>query len=150
MLTRLLSNTGLFRMVEEKPEIRDKLGLSTPGTWNLEGNDSQEELKAIADGLGVDLLAYASVISYGLHQDRFQGGPFARMREVARVEIEVCLYEEEGRKLTCRRGEGSAVKSANSLLVVYEDDGRLSAKCLIGEASKKAVHAALDQLLSGS
>jgi hypothetical protein len=137
-------------MVEEKPEIRKRLGLSTPETWNRQGNYSPDELKEIADGLGADMLAYASVISYGLHQDRFQGGPFAKMKEVARVEIEVCLYEEEGQKLICRSGEGSAVKSEKSVLVVYEDDGRLSAKSLIGEASKKAVDAALDQLLTRS
>jgi len=150
VLTRSLNDTGLFRIVEEKPEIRKRLGLSTPKTWNRQGNYSPDELKAIASGLDADLLAYASVISYGLHQDRFQGGPFTKIKEVARVEIEVCLYEEEGRGLICRTGEGSAVKSAKSVLVVYEDDGRLSAKCLIGEASKKAVDAALDQLLSDS
>ncbi len=150
MLTEGLYNTGLFQMQEEKREILNQLGQSTERLWNNEVIYSAEELNKIANTLNVDVVAYATVISYKTPVSGMKLGVVSRTRTVAHINIKICLFDVLSQQLICSTGKGSADAVSDGLFVEFKDDGRLSTKSLIGKASKQAIDNALNKLISNS
>lgn len=150
MLTDALFATGLFRLVEEKPEIRKKLGLEEETCWLAGLPSSPEELSRIASSYGADVVAYATVKSYKDPSSSWNLGPWSQRTDLAQLEVKACLYDSRTKQFVCSTGQGSAKFVAGGAFVEYRDDGRLSTKSLVGEASEKAVDDAVGRLLPGS
>jgi len=150
MLTEALYETGFFQLIEEKQEIRARLGVTVEDFWSRARDLSSEELGRIADMLDADVLAYGTVVEYATPESGLRLAVFSRQTNAVRIKVKVCLYEKASRELRCANGEGNAEFVGESVLFEFRDDGRLSTKSLIGEASKKGIDDALAKLLPGS
>ena len=150
MLTDGLYDTGLFRMVEEKQEIRERLGITENILWERPLTYSPEELGRISRSLRADVLAYATVASFKAPSSGMKIGLFSRKINHARVDVRVCLFETSTGKIYCSKGTGNAESVADSLLLQFQEDGQLSTMSLIGKASKKAICNALETLIPES
>lgn len=150
MLTEGLYDTGHFQMKEEKQEIRERLGLTEENLWDRPVSYSLEELNRIARTLNADVLAYATVVSFKAPSSGIKIGIFSRQKNQAQLDVRVCIFETASGKRYCTKGTGIAESVSDSLLVQFHDDGRLSTKSLIGNASQKAIRDAIEKLIPGS
>ena len=147
MLIESLSDSGRFRLMEEKPEIRERLGLTVENVWPKGVVYSQERLAEIAESLEADLLVYATVKSFNNPSSNTSIGFVSRKTTTAKLRVEVCLYERHTQELICKTGKGGAKFVADGILVQYQDDGQLSTQSLIGKASKQAIDDAVARLI---
>ncbi len=150
MLSEALYDTGKFQMLEEKRAIRDRLDLSQETIWKEGVRTTPEDLQRFAEALDADAVACATVTSYRVPTSGVSAGFFSRSKAMARLEIQVCIYQRATGHLFCRTGKGSADFVVDGLFVSYRDDGRLSTKSLIGKASKEAIENAIGNLMNPS
>jgi len=150
MLTEAIYDTGFFHLVEEKPAIRERLGIQEKDIWEGRIDFSEGRLNEIAEALHADVIAYATIKSFKTPTSNTSVGVFSRTKFEARAEVTICIYDKDQGQSYCASGKGRTHHVADGLLVAFLDDGRLSTKSLIGKASKMAIDHALKKLLPDS
>ncbi|MFC2089037.1 hypothetical protein ACFLSX_05485, partial [Calditrichota bacterium] len=139
ILSQLFYESGYFTMLEEKPEIRQKLNKMVSGIWTLNQEDYnfENDAKSIKE-FGADFVAYGKVYYYGKPRMRVSLGPLHMRKNSVIIKVEITLEDLKSGKTISERGEGQSKTTANSALFKFREDHVDLDKTNIGNATKKA------------
>ena len=141
-------DTGAFTIIEEKPEIQEKLSAISQGMWNSDskkydiGKEAEE-----AKIMGAKYIAYGRVYYFGRPQTKLTVGLLqARVSETI-IRIEIVLQNVENGKKIKKSGSGKTETTANSILFEVRDDSVLFDETAVGIATRKAISEAVADII---
>jgi hypothetical protein len=147
MLAQAVSATGLFALVEEKPEIKAKLEQIARNAWT--GKDGTKLLESASVELrqgGARFMASGKVCYFGRPRTRASVGPLHFASEEVEITLEVTLTDMvKGKKMTAL-GKGKAVTTASSGIFTFHGENLDADASMVGTATRKAVDAAVAEI----
>jgi len=152
LLSQELSNTGKFRLLEEKDEIRQKIRDFSDSLWTM-GADGDPEAMARSEAENYDAryIAYGRIYYYGVAQSGFSGGGFHSKTVTTIIKLEVVLMDLKAGKTFSGKGKGKAKVRANSFLFEFTPRGDLAFdRTTVGVATEKAIGKAVQKMMKGA
>ncbi len=147
ILSQLFFDSGYFLLLEEKPEIRQKLNALATGIWALQGEHDFKEALHQAGELGADFVVYGRVTYFGTPKTRVSFGPMHVRRNAVVINVEATLEDlKTGRKIK-EKGQGESATTAGSAIFNYREDRVELDKTNVGNATKKALSEAVGKIL---
>jgi hypothetical protein len=148
ILSQLFFDSGYFALLEEKPEIRQKLNELAAGIWSLHKNDYdfREEVKTTGE-LGADCVVYGKVYYFGKPQTRGSLGPIHVSRHAVVIKVEVVFEDIRTGKSLKAKGEGESATTAGSAIFEFREDRVEMDKTNVGNATKKALGEAVAKII---
>jgi hypothetical protein len=149
LLVAALSDTGKFRLVEEKDVRKRELLENLVSTYWIEpgARFSEQMLQSVAMQLGVELLAYGS-IAHSLSRQKVCIGPVCHDKQKLQTRVNVCLYAASTSPILCREGQGEAQQEGTGVIYEIRDDRLDFVNNAAGIASKQAVTLAVQALVT--
>lgn len=141
-------DSGQFRLIEEKEEIRDQLRNVREKLWMLSEEAAPlQEAAAVASQAGAEFMAYGRVVSFKTPTQRVSAGPFQRREKITEIKAEIILRDLITGKTITTDGKGKAKTTSTSVFFVYrEDRDEVNFdKSTVGEATKEAVAEAVSK-----
>lgn len=148
LITQSFFDAGAFAIVEEKPEIREKLRAVSQGMWvSKEKKYDIEKETQDAKKMGAKYIAYGRVYYFGRPQTKVTIGVLqARVSETV-IRIEITLRNTENGKSIKKSGAGTAETAANSVFFEVRDDSVLFDETAVGVATRKAIAEAIADIM---
>lgn len=146
LLAQELSNTQHFKLIEEKPEIKEKLAVLAAGIWSgLYGENPLDNKELLVPEN--DVVAMAKVIRYGKPRTKASFGMVHMNTRSVEIEIEVTLKNMISNQSISARGKGSAKQVAKSILFEFRENNVELDKTTVGNATKEALKQAVQNLM---
>jgi curli biogenesis system outer membrane secretion channel CsgG len=148
ILSQLFFDSGYFSLLEEKPEIRQKLNELAAGIWALNKNDYDfaEEINKTAE-LGADFVVYGKVYYFGKPKTKGSLGPIHVSRNAVVIKVEVTFQDLKTGRIIKAKGEGESATTAGSAVFEFREDRVEMDKTNIGNATKKALDEAVEKII---
>ncbi len=147
LVAQSLYDTGRYRPVEEKPEIRSRIDdlvrRHLESAPEIAGN--REEVNRIREELNCQAIAWAVVKDLNKKRRRSSFGPFSSAKTTITVTVEVYL-QERGRQTVSAKGEGQGVTRASGVVFQIRDDRIAFDETTAGQAVQQAVKEAVGKL----
>lgn len=148
LITQSFFDVGTFTIIEEKPEIREKLQDMSQGMWT--SSDKKHDIKKETQDaklMGAKYIAYGRVYYIGRPQTKVTIGVLqARVSDTV-IRIEITLQNIENGKTIKKSGAGTAEIVANSIFFEVRDDSVLFDETAVGVATKKAIGQAVTDIM---
>ena len=143
LLAQEFYDTGLFKPVEDNPEIIREIDRLIGRSWVEKNVDYKpEEVDRIAGQLHCDAVAYGEIFKFEVSESRAFIGIFSRRRSKVTVGIRAYL-KENGKPVQSFTGEGEAyTKSVGTLFRIREGKIYFD-ETAVGMAAKQAVEKAM-------
>lgn len=142
--------TGMFRMLEEKLEIQQKLNTLAQDLWIRPEREREHLFTAGMDTartLGVQAIAYGEVLYFGVPRSSFSVGVFHANRKISEIQVKLCLKDLRTDRLFCSKAKGKAATTAYATLFEYRKDSVAFDKTTVGMATRKAVVKAVKEIM---
>lgn len=154
-LTAALADTlyasGMFRMVEEKAEVRQRMRDMGAELWSDPGRQDDVRADAIEYLATVESrpewIASGRVVRFGTSTRRASLGPLQQARRGFTVHIEVVLEQLDTGRTIRATAEGDAARTATSAFFSVRDDRVLFDATGVGNATMDALHQAVADVL---
>jgi curli biogenesis system outer membrane secretion channel CsgG len=150
LLSEVLFDTGKFRLMEEKALQKRELLDNLAQTYWIEPGPrySAHRLQSIALQLGVELLAYGSIVR--TKTSKFSSGiAFANyQKQKLQVKVNVCLYEASAGGIVCDEGQGEAQQEGAGVVYAFHGDRLDFENNAASKATKHAVILAVKALMT--
>jgi curli biogenesis system outer membrane secretion channel CsgG len=148
MLSQALAETGLFTLLEEKPEIKAQLEEIARNAWS--GKQGEDALGKAMDQMkvaGARFIASGKVFYFGKPRTRASVGPahFASDEVVIKIEVTLAAVST-GKKITAI-GSGKAKTTAAAGLFTYHGENLDADASMAGTATKKAIDDAVGEIV---
>ncbi len=148
LITQSFFDVGVFTVIEEKPEIREKIRAISQAMW-VSGDKKHNIEKETGEAkyMGAKYIAYGRVYYFGRPQTKVTVGVLqARVSDTV-IRIEITLQNIENGKIIKKSGSGTAETAANSILFEVRDDSILFDETAVGVATKKAIGEAVADIM---
>ncbi|MBN1129850.1 MAG: hypothetical protein JXA71_12735 [Chitinispirillaceae bacterium] len=148
MLSQAVAETGLFVLLEEKAEIKERLEEIARNAW-ASGKDDEPFESAAAElrQKGARFIASGRVFYFGKPRTRASVGPAHLARDEVVIKLEVELYDEARGKSITAVGSGKAKTTAASGLFTYHGENLDADASMVGTATKKAIDDAVADIV---
>lgn len=150
LIAEAFFDSGLFVLVEEKEDIRDRLAAVREKLWMLSEEGLQlREATETAALAGAEMLAYGRVVSFKTPTTRTSIGPLHSREKSTEIKVKVFLRDLQTDTTYSAEGTGKAKTKATSVVFEYrEDRDEINFdKTAVGQATKQAVAAAVARVL---
>ncbi len=144
-----LYDTGRFRLIEGRAEIRERADDLLERSWGAGAVPGTADLARQAAELGVDSVAYATITRFDSPRQKLTLGPFSTATNRLEIGVRVCLRDRPLARTFCADGAASTEASATALLFVYRDRGVVFDQTAVGAATAGAVRDAVARLTGG-
>ncbi len=146
LLLQKLFDTGKYAPIESNPEIIEAINGLIKRQW-MGGEKMYTPVEAdqAAAQLRSDAVAYAKITKCEVSQSKSMLGPFSKARSKVIMEVEVYVKEKDA-EVRSAAGEGDAATSSAALLYKMRDDKIYFDQTALGQATEKAIIAAVDKL----
>jgi hypothetical protein len=148
MLSQTLAETGLFTLLEEKPEIKTQIEEIAQNAWSSKnGDDALTQGTDRMKAAGAEFIASGKVFYFGKPRTRASVGPAHFASDEVVIKIEVMLTDcAKGKKITAI-GSGKAKTTAASGLFTYHGENLDADASMVGTATKKAIDEAVGEII---
>ncbi|MCE5249303.1 CsgG/HfaB family protein [bacterium] len=148
LITQAFFDVGAFSVIEEKPEIREKLRAVSQGMWAA-GDNKYDVTKDAEEAklLGAQYVAYGRVYYFGRPLTKMSVGVLQSRTAETIIRIEIILRNTGNGKTIKKSGTGKAETAANSAFFEVRDDSVLFDETAIGTATKKAIGEAVADIM---
>jgi len=131
-----LYKSGMFKLVEEKGAVKDKVASVRQKLWSGAYKDALVDLDSLrSDSLAI---AYGRLVYFGTPRSSVSMGPFGGDENAVVIKAEVVIALPGGEKIT-GKGEGKSKRSAMTTLFKFSDDRLFFEQTEIGQALHKAI-----------
>ncbi|HEX7509950.1 MAG TPA: hypothetical protein VF335_01510, partial [Chitinivibrionales bacterium] len=132
--------SGLFRLVEEKDDVKNKLAAVRQKLWSGAYKDAVADIDSIrTDSRAV---AYGRLVYFGTPRSSVSMGPFGGNENAVVIKTEVIVMLAGGTKIT-GKGEGRSTRMAMTTLFKFSDEGVFFQQTEIGKALQTAIAGAV-------
>lgn len=148
MLAQSLFETGLFSLLEEKPDIKAKIEEAAKAVW-LDKTGSSTALDgaaAFGKQAGAKFIASGKVFHFGKPRTRASVGPAHFESDEVEIKIEVTLTNTADNKAITAIGSGKAKTTATSGLFTFHGENLDADASMVGTATRKAIEAAVAEI----
>jgi curli biogenesis system outer membrane secretion channel CsgG len=147
-LAEALYSTGLFKLVEAKPEVAAEIRAAQARAWAT-GAVLAGEAARIAPLQDARYLAYGRVVAAGAPRSSASLGILHARSRSTLIDVEITIEDVRTRRTLTAPGRGSAVRAAGS--AVFDLRGKEVAldKSTIGKATQEAIRNAVRALADG-
>jgi curli biogenesis system outer membrane secretion channel CsgG len=147
MLSQSLAETGLFTLLEEKPEIKAQLEEIAKNAWSAKKGESQLESASVEmKKAGAQFVASGKIFYFGKPRTRASVGPAHFASEEVVIKLEIVLTDAgNGKKITAL-GSGKAKTMAASGLFTFHGENLDADASMVGTATRKAIDAAVAEV----
>jgi hypothetical protein len=148
MLAQSLFETGLFTLLEEKPDIKAKIEEAAKAAWLDKSGSSTALDGAAAFGkqAGARFVASGKVFHFGKPRTRASVGPAHFESDEVEIKIEVTLTNAADNKAITAVGSGKAKTTASSGLFTFHGENLDADASMVGTATRKAIDAAVAEI----
>ncbi|MBN1604101.1 MAG: hypothetical protein JW915_20995 [Chitinispirillaceae bacterium] len=145
LLTEALYQCGMFKFVETNDRIQKKREEIATGMWH--GKYKKKDFSLLIEKSENEVLAWATLLYFGRPQSELSIGIVHRNTDAAVIRIEITLLQKSTGKKWKATGEGKSTTTASSVLFTYQDDKVKLDETNIGNALKKAITDAVDNIV---
>jgi len=141
ILSQQLYESGHFKMLEDKPEMKEKLQVIGEGLWSKTGS-TDDNVKNAAQ-LGADFAVYGKVIYYGKPRSKASFAGMSVNKKTTVIKVEVHFVNTKTGKTITEYGEGESSTTATAIVFQFNDKKVDFDKTEVGSATKKALNDAV-------
>lgn len=146
LLLQKLFDTGRYIPIENNPEIIEAINGLIKRQWmGGEKLFTPKEADEASAQFRSDAVAYAKITKCETSQSKGMFGPFSKARSKVIMEVEIHVKEKNA-DLRSATGEGEAATSSSTLLYKMRDDKIYFDQTALGQATEKAIIAAVEKL----
>jgi hypothetical protein len=146
MLAQSLFETGLFTLLEEKPDIKAKIEEAAKAAWLDKTGKALGNASVFGKQTGATFIASGRVFHFGKPRTRASVGPAHFESDEVEIKIEVTLTSTAGNKAILAIGSGKAKTTATSGLFTYHGENLDADASMVGIATRKAIDAAVAEV----
>jgi hypothetical protein len=144
ILAQSLFETGLFSLLEEKPDVKAKIEEAAKAVWlDKSGLDGAA---AFGRQSGAKFIASGKVFHFGKPRTRASVGPAHFESDEVEIKIEVTLTSAADNKAITAIGSGKAKTTATSGLFTYHGENLDADASMVGTATRKSIDAAVAEI----
>jgi curli biogenesis system outer membrane secretion channel CsgG len=147
MLSQSIAATGLFTLLEEKPDIKAKIDEAARASWlDKTGKASDGTIGALKLA-GATFVARGKVFHYGKPRTRASVGPAHFESDEVEIGVEVTLVDVGTGKEITAVGKGKARTTAASGIFTFHGENLDADASMVGTATRKAIDAAVAEVV---
>lgn len=148
VLAELFFDTGRFVLLEDQPEIQQRLGALAEAAWALEAKkyDFRSEVDSVRT-LASGYVAYGRVFYFGRPRSKVSFGPIHAHSQTVLIRVEVTLEEVKTGERIRERGEGKAKTVAKTAIFSFREQAVELDKTNVGTATRRALHEAVEKVM---
>jgi len=148
LISQAFYNTGEFRILEEKEEIREKMRAVSKRMWAMKQKNFDFEKEADDTVIrGSDYIAYGRIYFFGRPQTRVSIGVLRAKVVESIIKLEITLESAETGKTYKGNGTGKAKTTAKSALFTIREGDVLFDETAIGVATREAIGKAVNEIM---
>ncbi len=148
VLAELFFDTGRFVLLEDQPEIQQRLGALAEAAWALEAKkyDFRSEVDSVRT-LASGYVAYGRVFYFGRPRSKVSFGPIHAHSRTVLIRVEVTLEEVKTGERIRERGEGKAKTVAKTAIFSFREQAVELDKTNVGTATRRALREAVEKVM---
>lgn len=148
VLAELFFDTGRFVLLEDQPEIQQRLGALAEAAWALEAKkyDFRSEVDSVRT-LASGYVAYGRVFYFGRPRSKVSFGPIHAHSRTVLIRVEVTLEEVKTGERIRERGEGKAKTVAKTAIFSFREQAVELDKTNVGTATRRALREAVKKVM---
>ncbi len=148
VLAELFFDTGRFVLLEDQPEIQQRLDALAEAAWALEAKkyDFRSEVDSVRT-LASGYVAYGRVFYFGRPRSKVSLGPLHAHSRTVLIRVEVTLEEVKTGERIRARGEGKAKTVAKTAIFSFREEAVELDKTNVGTATRRALREAVEKVM---
>lgn len=150
VLADTLYSSGMFRLLDEKEDVRAELRSLAARLWASSQNDTATVAAEVASSVAVlnpDVVASGRILRFEAPGSRMSFGPLQRAQRSFVVEVEVSLKDTHTGRVQTARESAEASRVAVSAIFSVQNDKVLFDNTAVGKATNEALVKAVAKLL---
>ena len=148
VLAELFFDTGRFVLLEDQPEIQQRLGALAEAAWALEAKkyDFRSEVDSVRT-LASGYVAYGRVFYFGRPRSKVSFGPIHSHSRTGLIRVDGTLEEVKTCERIRERGEGKAKTVAKTAIFSFREEAVELDKTNVGTATRRALREAVEKVM---